>query len=354
MAVVMKNIDIQLDKASIIALIMETFNIGIFTTLFGVTLWLLFRKQINTSNELLLPTLCLIWILSVAHWGIDIARVIVAFFMYREGPIAYYEDVSSPLEAAKTAVYISLTLTGDFFLIYRCYIVGDRRIVFVILPILCWMGAGVGGYGSVWAENRFGTGGIFFQGLSPWISGFFASSLAANLYCTGFIAFRVLRAQVRSRPPDIILSQKSRVYSALITFLESAATYSTAFFVLFVVYELGLNTQFILLDLTSSLIGITFTMILLRVAMQSDAILLRDDYSPTESQGGRRRFSAFSRGPLALPLSPTSPYSTRFPTSGVSVSRFVEVSGSEDRDYEREPRPQSTADSAKSDGGFAL
>ncbi|KAJ7054730.1 hypothetical protein C8F01DRAFT_483588 [Mycena amicta] len=299
------------------------------------------------TNELLLPTLCIIWVLSIAHWSLDITRVVVAFFVYSDGSLAYFENVSSPLEAAKTAVYISLTLTGDFFLIYRCYIVWNRKVIFVIVPILCWLGTGVGGYGSVWAVLLAGRGGIFFQGLAPWVTSFFASSLCVNLYCTACIAYRILRTQINSRHRDRSQPQKSRVYSALIIFLESAATYSTSFLVLFIVYELGLEMQYILLDLTSSLIGITFTMILLRLAMQSGAIIIGEDYP----SNGRRRHS-LSRG--VIPMSPNGHYtSTGFPLTAVTVSRFVEVTGrdsggGDDGFSDREPQ------SAKSEGAFAL
>ncbi|KAJ7853823.1 hypothetical protein B0H14DRAFT_2580213 [Mycena olivaceomarginata] len=242
--------DIALDRASLIALVLETFNNGIFTTLFAATLQLIFKNRINNSNRLMLPTLCLIWVLCMTHWIIDILRVMEAFLNDPAGALSYYEDVSNRLETAKTAVYVTVTLTGDFFMIYRCFIVWHRKWVVVTVPIVLWLGTAgfnwitdspeVSGYGANHALLLAQKGGVFFQGLAPWITTFFSMSLALNVICT-----------------------------IQIIFLESAATYSTSLLVLLVFYVRNSNVQYIMLDVTTSLIGVTFSMILLRLSAQS-------------------------------------------------------------------------------------
>ncbi|KAJ6588253.1 hypothetical protein B0H19DRAFT_1098526 [Mycena capillaripes] len=256
---------ISLDKASLIALILETFNLGIFTVLFGATVKAIFDRR-TVNNGLLLPTLCLIWLLSIVHWIIDIVRAVDAFIDSPAGALAYYADVSNPLQAAKTAVYVTLTLTGDFFVIYRCYIVWNRSWLIVMLPTLLWTATGVVGYATTNAFLRTRQGGIFLQALVPWVTSFICMTLSTNVVCTILIAYRILRSRMALHKAN---SGNSRVYSALIIFLESAATYSAAVIVLVTVYLLNSNAQFIVLDLTAPLIGITFSMIILRLAMTS-------------------------------------------------------------------------------------
>ncbi|KAJ7362897.1 hypothetical protein DFH08DRAFT_841633, partial [Mycena albidolilacea] len=315
--------EMALHKASLIALILETFNIGIFTMLFGAILRLVLlmkRKGKRNSNRLMLPTLCLIWLLSLTHWIIDIARAVSAFIDTPAGALAYYEDLGNPLEAAKDAVYVTLTLTGDLFMIYRCFIVWDRRWLVVMLPIALWFGIGVTGYGATHIILLARRGGVFSTGLTPWITSFFATSLVLNIICTLLIAYRIVRTRMYLHKRNI---GNSVVYSALIAFLESAATYSTSLLMLLVSYVLNWNAQYILLDVTSSLIGITFSMILLRLAIK--------DLAPTEDNLSSFRFQAWA---------PNS-----YPLNGVAVARVVEVDdGMGSFDQRASGKPSALAD----------
>ncbi|KAJ6483681.1 hypothetical protein DFH09DRAFT_1211906 [Mycena vulgaris] len=295
---------IALDRASLIALVLETFNIGIFTTLFAATLQLILKKTISNTNRLLLPTLCLIWVLSMTHWIIDIIRVMQAFLDDPAGALVYYADVSNPLEIAKTAVYTTVTITGDFFLIFRCFMVWNRKWAVVIVPILLWLGTVVTGYGATHALLLARRGGVFFHGLNLWITTFFAMSLSLNIICTTAIAYRILRTRMDLHKYH---AQNSRVYSALIIFLESAAIYSSSLLVLLIVYVLNSNAQYIMLDVTTSLIGVTFSMILLRLSMAQS--------QPEEDSLASLR--ARARATHSYPL------------TNVTVSRLVEVSGTE-------------------------
>ncbi|KAJ7245620.1 hypothetical protein B0H12DRAFT_781858 [Mycena haematopus] len=294
--------NVALDRASLIAIVMETFFNGVFTTLFAATLPLILKKTINNSNRLLLPTLCLIWVLSISHWILDIIRVMQAFLDNPAGAIVYYADVANPLEVAKTTVYVAITMTGDFFLIFRCFMVWNRKWVVVIIPILLWLGTGVTGYAVPHGFVVARRGGVFLKGLNLWITSFFAMSLTLNIICTTAIAYRIIRT--RMDMPQYY-AQNGHVYSALIIFLESAGIYSSSLLILLVIYTAKSNAQYIMLDVTTSLIGLTFSMILLRLAMAKS--------QPEEDTVGSLR----ARAPNSYPL------------TNVTVSRLVEISGTE-------------------------
>ncbi|KAJ7214325.1 hypothetical protein GGX14DRAFT_443730, partial [Mycena pura] len=256
--------DITLDRASMLALVLETLNIGVFTTLFGATVHTILRKETHKRNNLLLPTLCTIWVLSLTHWIIDIVRAFQAFFDTPAGALAYYADVANPLETAKTAIYVTVTQTGDLFMIYRCFIVWNRRWMVILLPMLMWGGTAVTGYGVTYLLGKAAGNGIFFAQLQPWITSFFSMSLSINVLCTTLIAFRIVRTRMALHENN---PGNSRVYSALIIFLESAAFYSTSLLILLIVYVLNSNAQYVMLDVTTSLIGVTFSLIILRLAV---------------------------------------------------------------------------------------
>ena len=52
------------------------------------------------------------------HWIIDVIRSVDAFVHLMNGTAtAYYGNLSNPLQAAKTAVYVTLTLVADSFVV---------------------------------------------------------------------------------------------------------------------------------------------------------------------------------------------------------------------------------------------
>ncbi|KAK7034984.1 hypothetical protein R3P38DRAFT_3184468 [Favolaschia claudopus] len=77
-----------------------------------------------------------------------------------------------------------------------------------------------------------------------------------------------------------------------------------------VLYDLGLNTQYIILDWTTSLIGIAFSLIIYRLATTSSN-------------------STSTSGVSSRPAGPNSSY----PLTSVNVSRIVEVTQDSDKVY---------------------
>ncbi|KAJ6540454.1 hypothetical protein B0H19DRAFT_1239720 [Mycena capillaripes] len=255
--------DIALDKAAFISLVVETFNIGMFTVMFAATIRVIVRRRIYHANRYLLPTVCLIWILSIAHWIINIIRAWISFIDRAGHSITYLANNTDPTETARTGVYVSITVCADLFMIYRCYIVWNQRWPVIVLPILSCIATAVSGYGGT--HTLLLGGGIFVETLFPWITSFFCTSLLTNVLCTTLIAFRILQTHISVRVHATCPPQGTRVIPALASFIESAAAYSLSLLALLITYELDLNAQFIVLDITSSLIGITLCLIILRL-----------------------------------------------------------------------------------------
>ncbi|CAK5271753.1 unnamed protein product [Mycena citricolor] len=296
--------NVPLDQVGLVSIIIESLIFGISTAMFAAVLRIvLFQASFRwNSFGLALPVMSLIWILSAGHWVVDIVRIEQAF-LHEPDRIAYLADISDSLEAAKIGIYVTVTLIGDCFMIYRCWVVWRKAYLVVIFPVLLWLCSGISGYGGTHALSLTKQGGIFLAELVPWITTFFSTSLATNVICTLLIAYRILQSQMAVRNTRVA---QSRVMSAMIIFLESAALYSSTLIALLITYQLGSNVQFIIVDLTSPLIGITFNMILLRLV------------------GERASSAEISTGPVHA--------SAR--GEGVNVSRLVEVV--RDNGYEME------------------
>ncbi|KAF7364331.1 hypothetical protein MSAN_01093300 [Mycena sanguinolenta] len=289
--------DLSIDRASLIALILETLNIGISTTLSAATAQLILKKAHSNSSRHLLGTLSLIWVLCVSHWIIDIVRASQAFIDSPDGAIAYYDLVSNSLEAAKDGVYITVTLVADHFMIYRLFVVWNRNWLIVVLPILLWIGAAISGYIVTHLLLLAGQGNLFISSLAPWALTFFTMSLSLNVICTLLIAGRILWTNSKVRT---MRSGRNHVHTVVMVLVESAAMYSLSLSVLLALYDLGLNSQYTLLDWTTSLIGIAFSLIIYRLAMASANV-------PPSILSGRSR------------------QDTSYPLTRVNVTHIVEV-----------------------------
>ncbi|KAK1233226.1 hypothetical protein PQX77_003623 [Marasmius sp. AFHP31] len=214
------------------------------------------------------------WVLSTVHWILDVIRAKAAFIDTQplpDGTLGYYLDLSNPLQAAKTAVYVTLTLVGNGFMIYRCYIVWDSWYM-ALPPAVMLCGTAVAGYGAAYKFSRVASGAqVFVPAIVPWVTSFFALAFSANIICAALVVIRILSIQrsvgrISGSPSRINLSLK-----AIFIVTESAALYSASVLSLLVLYTLNSNGQYPALDLTSPLIGIVFTLIILRVTLVSDS-----------------------------------------------------------------------------------
>ncbi|KAJ6458180.1 hypothetical protein C8R45DRAFT_1110095 [Mycena sanguinolenta] len=289
--------DLTIDRAYLISLVVETLNIGISTTLSAATAKILLKKGRCELNRHLLATLGLIWVLCVAHWIMDIVRASQAFIDSAGGAIAYYSLISNPLESGKTGIYITVTLVADHFMIYRVFIVWNRNLSIVILPILLWIAAGISGYAIVYELMVAGSGDVFISPVATWALTFFSMTLSLNVICTLLIAGCIMMTAMKVCAAR---SGNSYIPDVLAALLESAAMYSLSLIVLMVLYGLGLNSQYILVDWTTSLIGIAFSLIIYRLASANPCV---------------------AASPPCSRLEGTSSY----PLTNVNVTHFVET-----------------------------
>ncbi|KAJ7058730.1 hypothetical protein C8F01DRAFT_1255149 [Mycena amicta] len=311
--------DLSLDKATLIALVIETFNVGIFTVLFGASLRFIFIKKSYNASGLLTPTLCVIWLLTMAHWIVDIIRARIAFIDEPGQAVAYLSNPAQPLEGAKLGLYSTMTIIADFFMMYRCWMVWNGKWLVLALPVLAWIATAVTGWVGLAEIVRTQKGGIFHANLVPWVVSFFAMSLGTNILCTALIAWKVLQSQIRLRRASGA-NHRGRVIPALIVFIESAALYSLSLMTLLITYELGVNTSFIILDLTSSVIGISFSSIILRISLTTSS-RSRSQISALQAASPPSRGNVSGLGGVGV---------ESYALNTVHVSRLVEVNHHDD------------------------
>ncbi|KAG7094095.1 hypothetical protein E1B28_007713 [Marasmius oreades] len=255
-------------------LVLESLLYGAFCVLFVAAIWAIFSRR-REVNYKLLTTMVTMWVLSTLHLVLDIVRAKAAFVDVGANgsnrALEYYGNLSDPLQAAKTAVYVTLTLVGDGFMIYRCYVVWGRWYM-GLLPALMLCGTGVAGFGATYEFSQAAPGAeVFLPDIVPWVTSFIALTFSTNVLCTALIVIRILSVQRRvgglnAKSPQINFSLR-----AIVIITESAALYSASVLSLLISYSVNSNGQYTVLDLTSPLIGIVFTFIILRATLVSDS-----------------------------------------------------------------------------------
>ncbi|KAF9477285.1 hypothetical protein BDN70DRAFT_862120 [Pholiota conissans] len=258
---------IGLDSVTLVSIFVEAILYGLFTALFVASTFILlrkFRRPKHISNKPLLIASFTMFILATVHIGTDLRRLMDAFLRSPD-PVAALGQVNTPISLLKNTTYALQTLVGDAFILYRLYLVwnGDKR---VVVPILICFVASIGvGIGALQAFAKAAPDAlVFIVSLEHWIVSFFALTLFTNLCSTFLIACRTWWVHRRTRG---IMKSGENVLPAMVLIIESGSIYSACLIILLVLYLSGSFAQYILLDAVTQVIGVVFTLVIVRVAL---------------------------------------------------------------------------------------
>ncbi|KAI0351179.1 hypothetical protein OH77DRAFT_1411426 [Trametes cingulata] len=310
-----------LARAELIALFLESMIFGAFTVLYAIAIWiLLYREKLrgkSTLNRMLFGTTTVMWILSVAHLAIDVVRAVEGFVVWADKPggtNAFYARISDPTEVAKNVLYITMTLVADSFVSYRLFIVWNRTWWILCIPSVLLLATAVAGYGACVEIGLAKEGNaIFADNLQPWIRAFFSLSLTTNLLATFLIAARIMWSNRRVRQYRAGGAAAGSHWEVIETMIQSAAIYSAALASLLGTYLAGSNAQYVCLDALQPLIGVVFTLIIIRVGL---GYTMNDSVS-----GGGGAISDRAGGPSQLQTIGGHAYPLQPVAINVSVSR---------------------------------
>jgi hypothetical protein len=251
--------------SEIVALAVESFCYGIYVALFGSSVKVLLNKRKSISAAMpLLGLASLFAILITWHILTDGVRLVYAF-KSSQVPIGgdlYYANVSSALSVMKTAVYLIVTILFDAFILYRCFIIWDRNLFVIILPFLVFLadiGTGIASVHGLSVLTR--SDSIFIAKLEKISTAFFSSTVAVNGLCSLLIAYRVWVRQnpVRDSRRSFGLSKEAAII------VESATIYFVTLICVISTNTTASNAFNVFLDMAAPIIGISFTLIVLRL-----------------------------------------------------------------------------------------
>ncbi|KJA15271.1 hypothetical protein HYPSUDRAFT_48489 [Hypholoma sublateritium FD-334 SS-4] len=265
-----QNGSLGIDTVTLASIFVESVLYGLFIALFISSTVILLekaRKSKSAVNKPLLTASITMFILATIHVGADLRRLLDAFVdsSTHGGPNAILGTVSTPIYILKSTAYGVQTLVGDAFILYRLNLVwnGDKRIV---SPILICFIASIGvGIGAIQAFSKAAPDApVFVASLQKWIVSFFSLSLFTNFSSTVLIAFRIWWTHRKTK--NVEKSGQS-VLPAMVLIIESGSIYSACLVILLSLYLSGSFAQYILLDAVTQVIGVVFSLVIVRVAL---------------------------------------------------------------------------------------
>ncbi|KDQ49552.1 hypothetical protein JAAARDRAFT_186972 [Jaapia argillacea MUCL 33604] len=256
------------DEAKLVSIFMQTLLYGVFCPLFFATIIVLRRKVAAQSgmSKVMMGTAITMFILATMHIGVNFTRIIKAFIIFKNepgGPAAYFNELSNFTNIFGSTIYVAQTLLGDGFVLYRCAVVCGRKYWIVAFPGLLLMGSTVTGIGILYSFAKVAQDAeIFLPELGHWIVSFFTLTLATNLICTGLVAARVWKINKMSERVGT-----ANLMPVLLVIVESGAIYSATLLTLLFTYVADSWAQYLLLDAVSPIVGITFSLVILRLSL---------------------------------------------------------------------------------------
>ncbi|OCH94027.1 hypothetical protein OBBRIDRAFT_217018 [Obba rivulosa] len=253
---------ISLIKAELLAQFFSDILLGAHLVTFGMTLWSQFCSnptQGRRINKLLVITSSILAIVGMFNAGLHVSFNIRAWETGDTDLIYGYGWLSS-----MTIVDIVISaLTGDTILVYRCWIIYERRLKVVLPSILLWLGAVILAV-FVTVVGASTSGSLFGDGhgwLVPITVTAIALSVLLNVITTSLIVLRILKTyrQLNTHFP----SRRNLSYVIRIV-VESGLIYTSAAIALVVTCALAISAVFILSNCLIQVTGIAFNLIIIR------------------------------------------------------------------------------------------
>ncbi|KAJ6564382.1 hypothetical protein B0H19DRAFT_1258834 [Mycena capillaripes] len=246
--------------------------LGIFLCTFAAAVYTHFSISPRTTQlKILFAIACAMFLISTGHFVITICRAIhtLAPSPSKAAPGAFLGDSSSWYLITADVLYVTQCILGDSIAIYRCWILWDRDIRVVAPLLLLLTGNIISGYTACQKLATSSPGWLYNPTVRAWMLAFYASGVAHTAITTTVTATRVwwLSRRLVLSAPDA--HPHPRLQTTILLLVESAALYLALQVVVLATFVARSNVQFLLLGSVPPVIGITFTLIAVRVGRRA-------------------------------------------------------------------------------------
>ncbi|KAI0739180.1 hypothetical protein C8Q80DRAFT_1275331 [Daedaleopsis nitida] len=245
--------DIFVVNAQLVGFWLQIFVTGIYYVHFPHCMSILWKKRRRGSLSLLFPVVCLLMFLIVTIELINgMVRDYHAFGVsgakgeIQPNPTLFYADSATPLSLLKNSMIVALAIISDLIIVYRTFIVWNRSLLVIVVPVGLLCADIVYGVWSTWTLAHTPVGNTpILQEVAVRIKFFFIFTFCVNVLCSGLLCFKIWRVSRSSSAWSTSERTTSRVFEVV---TETAGLYCAHLFALIVSDAVGSNVFFILLD----------------------------------------------------------------------------------------------------------
>ncbi|KAJ7312707.1 hypothetical protein DFH08DRAFT_896499 [Mycena albidolilacea] len=251
---------------------LESFFFGIYLIVTATALILLLKRRAESVSTrpghrrlAVLLGISALFLVVAGHWVNTVYRFFFAFVYFAAdgiNPMGFYSDWAQPTEVLQTGFLMASLTIMDALIVHRLWIIWGYKKRVVVFPLCTLFGLLVSGVGVTYEFSRYAPGDEVWPVVADhWIIADCAFTILTNLYCTGFMAYRLWRTDRIIRPlggPTIM--------SVLRIIIESTAL-SAGWCIFFIAaYSAQSNLRF-LVDITPSVVGALNMLVYMRTGM---------------------------------------------------------------------------------------
>ncbi|KZT60414.1 hypothetical protein CALCODRAFT_448741 [Calocera cornea HHB12733] len=278
---------LSVETADLAGLFAGSILYGMFLVLMGACLYvLLYRRKTARPNYLLVVTSCIMFIVNTLILALTFARIVDAFIQLGDvpgGAEAYLTQISEWKEVARNSLCSVYIFVADLTLIYRCWIVWSRSLAVVAVPIMIHIAYTVTSFIlNVNMAHIPPEATVFDPSAKAWIVTTLSLSLGQNVIVTSLIVFKIMSVNARATG-----KRMGSLRSTISALVESGALYVITVFVYLVTYGSDSNSQYIMIDILNPIIGITYSMLVVRVGLGQSTHSLEGARNNSDPHGHR-------------------------------------------------------------------
>ncbi|KAJ7473823.1 hypothetical protein B0H11DRAFT_1337151 [Mycena galericulata] len=256
----------SLMTVTFVSLAMSSLFYGLYVVLFALSVFILVRRRGTTRQSgknasiwksVVFVSAILLFLVITVHWITTMYRAFIAFVSVEDSTAAeiFLLDPRQPTDVIQDTFLSLSLLIGDFLIIYRLWIVWSFNTFVLVVPVLSATAFTVGSAISTDVASHSIT--VFSN---PWLKINTSLTLITNVYCTGFITWKIWEI-TRLSPGGTNLRH------FVVVVVESAAFYAlwAVFFV--IAFAAKSNVQFVVVQTGPEVVGIVNALILTRVGL---------------------------------------------------------------------------------------
>ncbi|KAK7028000.1 hypothetical protein VNI00_015086 [Paramarasmius palmivorus] len=269
--------DTSLRTSFLLSLYLEGWAYGFLLCLYACTLYIKFNVKIlgyrDTQTMVMFVISTVMFFIATFHVIMNMYRLLRAFSDNCgriRGPELYLGRLNRWDHVLKDTLYATQEILGNAAAVYRTWILWGKSWKIIAFPTVMLIAKAIAGYMtcSIFAHVD-PTHNVFDPHLNGWIKTFWSLSVALNIITTALMAYRIWSTHRLSLTYSSgkIGRAKSRLLPIIWVLVESAALQLIAELILLGLYCNNSEAQYVVLELITPIVGITFNAITIRLKL---------------------------------------------------------------------------------------